>query len=58
VETREEYQKRTKAKPEELEPKVWAVKHKADDMQGATQTEYHELFRVLHSKRQQEIKKE
>ena len=53
METREEYQKRTEAKLEELEPKIWMVKQKADEMRGETRAEYNELFQVLHSKLEQ-----
>lgn len=50
METREEYQARIALKLEELEPKIWMVKQKADEMRTETKAEYNELFRVLHSK--------
>jgi hypothetical protein len=53
VETREEYQERTEAKLEELRPKVWLVKQKAEEMSNDTRAEYEELFQVLHSKLEQ-----
>ena len=53
VETREEYTIRTRLKLEELEPKIWLVKQKADEMRNETRAEYNELFRVLHSKLEQ-----
>jgi broad specificity phosphatase PhoE len=53
VETREEYQIRIALKLEELEPKIWMVKQKADEMRNETKAEYNELFRVLHSKLEQ-----
>lgn len=53
METREEYQIRIALKLEELEPKIWMVKQKADEMRNETKAEYNELFRVLHSKLEQ-----
>jgi archaellum component FlaC len=53
METREEYEKRTEAKLDELEPKIWMVKQKADEMSDEPQSEYNRLFQVLHSKLEQ-----
>ena len=53
METREEYQERTEAKLEELRPKIWMVKQKAEKMENETKAEYYELFQVLHAKLEQ-----
>ena len=53
METREEYQERTEVKLEELRPKIWMVKQKAEKMENETKAEYYELFQVLHSKLEQ-----
>ena len=50
MKSREEYRKRTEAKLQELEPKIWAVKQKADEMRTEAKAEYNELFQVLHAK--------
>jgi uncharacterized protein YicC (UPF0701 family) len=52
-ETREEYRERTEAKLDELRPKIWAVRKKADQLTKEAKAEYNELFRVLHFKLQQ-----
>lgn len=50
MEAREEYLEQTTAKLEELRPKVWMVKQKAEEMENETRAEYNELFQVLHAK--------
>jgi hypothetical protein len=53
METREEYRRRTGAKLEELEPKIWMVKQRADEMRNEAKAEYLESFQVLYSKLEQ-----
>jgi hypothetical protein len=50
LETKKEYREKVKVKLAELEPKVWMVKHRAEEIEGETRVEYNELFRVLHTK--------
>jgi ElaB/YqjD/DUF883 family membrane-anchored ribosome-binding protein len=53
METREEFQEQAEGKLEELKPKVWMVKQKADDMKNETRIEYNELFQILNAKLEQ-----
>jgi hypothetical protein len=50
METREEYRERIEAKLEELKPKVWLVKQKAEEMVDESREEYIQVFTVLYSK--------
>ena len=50
METREEYRQRAEAKIEELRPKVWIVKQRAEEMTGETRAEYDAVFEALHAK--------
>ena len=50
MEAREEYLEQATAKLEELRPKVWMVKHRAEEMENETRVEYDELLQVLHAK--------
>ena len=53
METRQEYQKRIEVKLTELEPKIWIVKQRAEEVTGEARIEYTELFRVLYAKLEQ-----